>query len=178
MLAPRLTERRHRGFTLIELVITIVAIGILAATALPRFADLRSEARSAAVEALAGSVREAMTLVHTRALVTRNLGQAVGTVWVDMDGVAVRVWNGWPDRWWDGIGVALSDASPTSGGYLSAAPYPYGKFTFYGYGNGQLPGGLAGWLVADAPVPRNCSVTFANDGSGNPPVVTATISGC
>ena len=53
---------QQRGFTLIELVVVIVIIGLLAATALPKFIDVTTDARESSVQGVAGGLRAAAAL--------------------------------------------------------------------------------------------------------------------
>ena len=86
----RLTQR---GFTLIELVIVIVILGLLAATALPRFINITQDARIASVQGVAGGLRGAASLAKAQLLVAGSGGVGCGAVnnTVCMDGLAVFV---------------------------------------------------------------------------------------
>lgn len=66
-------KKSQNGFTLIELVAVIVLLGILAVTALPRFMDLRGDARTAVMESVQGSLQGAATQVYAKALIQDSL---------------------------------------------------------------------------------------------------------
>ena len=70
-----------RGFTLVELIVVIVILGILAVTAVPRFIDISKDARIATVKGLAGTFRSSVRLIHAKAQI-ENLAKT--TVYVDL----------------------------------------------------------------------------------------------
>lgn len=84
--------QKQSGFTLIELVVVIVILGILAAFAVPRFVGMQDEARSSTVEGLAGSIRGASSLIHGKALANQIVN---GTI--DARGEEVDVVYSYPN---------------------------------------------------------------------------------
>lgn len=84
-------QKRNTGFTLIELVVVIVILGILSATAAPRFLNIASDAREAVIGNIAGNARSAISMFHVRALLSN-----VSNGTLNIDGANYGVVNGYP----------------------------------------------------------------------------------
>ena len=63
---------RPQGFTMIELIVVIVILGVLAATALPKFIDMSSDAKSAALKGVVGAAASAMTINYSGCAVAQH----------------------------------------------------------------------------------------------------------
>lgn len=72
--------RSQEGFTLIELVIIILVLGILAATAVPRFYDLTAKAKAAAEKGVVGGVRGGIAIVYASNVLNSSTGTFPATL--------------------------------------------------------------------------------------------------
>ena len=90
-----------KGFTLIEIVVVVVILGIIAATAFPKFADLQDSATIANMQAMEGSLRSAHKLVEAKIIATpENLNNAQNRFTLD-NGQVIRVRGKLPDGRWN-----------------------------------------------------------------------------
>ncbi len=114
----------QRGFTLIELVIIIIILGILAAVAIPKYQDLSTEAKEAAARSALGSIRSGVIIYYA------NQAVQTGTAtWPALDSLAT-------------IGVVMEQAIPKNP-YQADANAPDSIVT--GVTKGVIVGSRGGW---------------------------------
>lgn len=93
--------KRKAGFTLIELVVVIIVLGILAVIALPKFVNFRSDADTAVLKGMQASLKSARDLVAAQiALRPENLNNAQSRFTLE-DGQSIRVRGHYPDGRWN-----------------------------------------------------------------------------
>ena len=147
-------KKQQSGFTMIELIMVIVILGILAAFALPRFADLGGDARRSTIQAVEGSMKSASAIAHAAFLTAGNSPASV-----NMEGETINLVNGYPDV--GSIAAAAGITGGATGDFIITSTTT--ATTVQAKGAGDV---------------TKCQVVYTEAAAGAAPDIAATLTGC
>jgi MSHA pilin protein MshA len=155
-------KKQQSGFTLVELVVVIVVLGLLAATALPKYINITNDARRSSVEGVAGGLRAAAALGQAQYVVngdatatTISMGASTVTVLQE----STNLGNGGRPA---ASAVGIQTAMPDPSGFIVDLTVA-GSVTYY-------PNSYLTLAAANA---RNCTAVYTPT-AANDPVATST----
>nr|WP_319555286.1 type II secretion system protein [uncultured Vibrio sp.] len=167
--------KRQGGFTLIELVVVIVILGILAVTAAPRFLNLQSDARSSALQGLSGAINGAAGITYGKAAIEGIEANAVDAL---ANGITISF--GYPQSEEAGLVNAVTGLDADWAWASTAATADETGTLVATFPTTDLPAGNGDNTVANIQA-TNCYVTYttaAGTDAGEEATVVVTDTGC
>ncbi|WP_305370070.1 type II secretion system protein [Photobacterium leiognathi] len=149
--------KKQQGFTLIELVVVIVILGILAVTAAPKFMNLQVDARNASLQGLKGSIQGAAGIVYGKAAIAGLEAKDSVTKDETNNTTGVALVYGYPAATSDGIKLAVNGLEDTNE-WKEVTPSP-------------TKSGIS-FTFANSSATDSCYVNYVSSVSGAAPVVT------
>ena len=162
MINMKKMNKKQAGFTLIELVMVIVILGILSAFALPRFADLGGDARKAIIQGAFGSIKSASAIVHSAALADGSNPSLI-----TMEGQDINLVNGYPQA------LAIGND-----GILEAAQIIADDFDEDATGAGAVAASVIIVQAKGAVTPSQCQVSYTAAAANDVPTITINVDDC
>ncbi|MCU7975082.1 MULTISPECIES: type II secretion system protein [unclassified Shewanella] len=171
--------KKQNGFTLIELVVVIIILGILAVTAAPKFINLQSDARASTVKGLEAAIKGADTLINSKSLIAGNntvastattppsVSVSTGKTVLINYGHATPVWTGSLENALDIKAATAASGTSSEWIYLEDSA----SKSIYFYPQGQIS--------PKATPAGQCYVQYVNGLTAYGPItVTPVVTGC
>ncbi len=163
--------KRSAGFTLIELIIVIVILGILAVTAAPKFMNMQGDARKSVLNGMSASIKTAANLVYSKAIIAGVEKQARRVLAIQgVTGDSTDIAFGYPTAADTGILEVLDAKTSTTGANAE-------------WGRGALNGNYIMWPTgvatnAATAITAACYIQYTPATSATVPVYTVEATGC
>lgn len=155
---------KQKGFTLIELIIVIVILGILAVTAAPRFIDLQSDAKESTLNGVKAALQGASQLVYAKAAIAGVQGSATAEL-VDINGTNVSTINGYPNA------VEITT-------FANLAPFLDLDDADFDLAKTAATDDNFEIFLQGEDETNNCYIRYTNAAANSSPVISVVITGC
>lgn len=174
--------KKNLGFTLIELIVVIVILGIIAVSAAPKFLDLKGDATVSSLQGMEAALTSSTNLVYSKAVIAQQLQAATNNLAVEPT-VDIEIYAGFPTAHWGRSVRYLIGLDNQSFSGLNAVC----QLEWCGVGNSNnmnlddpitITGRGAKVYPRGYTFQQRCGVHYINNLDGNPPIIGISTSDC